>query len=436
VQTLVEHSLVRVVETKTTHRFILLETLREFALERLAEAGESDETRRRHAEYFVALAEAISAQGGEYEYWDDRTLTDYANLREVLVWCCTAGLGGVPEADLGMRLAKTLRIYWFICDLYEGLRWLRELCGPAWVHGPPHLRARLLSSLGQYMEISISPNDQSQALAMLEEGVRLSREIGDMWALAEACRHRSRVSKNREEELMWLAESLIAGRAADSPWNIAWTQDYFIVLALGRGDDEEAARLCEECLPLFQSLGSPGAVAHIVYVYSVALLQLGVFERAATLLDETLGSFHLDLSLDMLFMLYYQLGQVAYAQSDLRRASDLFVQALRFKWESAQQVQKADDAVIFQGGLGVLAVVVAALGHHVHATHLFCHARDRLWYPQPNLVQAQISASLAACRTALGEEAFDAAWASGQALTLEQAVDEALAFSTFPAATA
>jgi hypothetical protein len=85
--------------------------------------------------------------------------------------------------------------------------------------------------------------------------------------------------------------------------------------------------------------------------------------------------------------------------------------------------------------LGELAVVVAALGHHIHATHLFCHARERLYYPRPNLVQAQIGALLAACRAALGEEAFDAAWADGQALTLEQAVEEALAFTASPAAT-
>ena len=55
-----------------------------------------------------------------------------------------------------------------------------------------------------------------------------------------------------------------------------------------------------------------------------------------------------------------------------------------------------------------------------------CHARERLYYPQPNLVQAQIHTSLAACRAALGEEAFDAAWAVGQQMTLEQAVDEVL----------
>jgi tetratricopeptide (TPR) repeat protein len=408
----------------------MLETLREYALERLAEVGELDETRRRHANYFVELAEAISAQGGEYEHWDERTITDYANLRAVLAWCRTAGPGGVPEAELGMRLAKTLRVYWANCDLYEGLHWLRELCSPAWRHGPTHLRVRLLSFLGQCtLNITPSPEDRVQAMAVLDEGVRISREIGDMWALAEVCRHRSRLSKNREEELMWLSESLAAGRAADSPWNIAWTQDYLILVAIHQGNDQEAARLCEECLPLFQRLGWPGGVAEIVYSYSVALLRLGVFERAATLLDETLDSFRRDLSLYHLFMLYYQRGQVAYAQSDLRRASDLYIQALRLRREHGQKLLKTDDPVAFQGVLGQLAVVATALGQYVHATQLFCHARDRLYYPQPNLVQAQIGASLAACRTALGGEAFDAAWTEGQAMTLDEAVTAALAFT-------
>ena len=75
----------------------MLETIREYALERLAEAGEVTETRRRHAEYFLALAEAISAEGGEWEHWDERTRTEYANLREVLGWCRTAGSGGAPK---------------------------------------------------------------------------------------------------------------------------------------------------------------------------------------------------------------------------------------------------------------------------------------------------------------------------------------------------
>jgi hypothetical protein len=166
------------------------------------------------------------------------------------------------------------------------------------------------------------------------------------------------------------------------------------------------------------------------------LLRLGAFDRAATLINETLDTFRPDLDLHQLRELHHQQGRVAYAQSDLRRASDLFVQALQFSREYDQQVLQAEDSAHLQALLGELAVVATALGHYVHATHLFCHARDRLYYPQPNLVQAQIGASLAACRAALGEEAFDAAWADGQALTLEQAVDAALAFTASPVATA
>jgi tetratricopeptide (TPR) repeat protein len=338
-----------------------------------------------------------------------------------------------------MRMAKTLRLYWDGFAMREGLHWLGELCSPAWRHGPAHLRARLLSSLGRHMIKSPFPDDQSQAAAMLEEGVRLSREIGDMWALAEACRHRAQAAKKRNdledlaEAEVWLGESLAAGHAAGSPSNIAWTQIEFGLIAIVRGDNQEAARLFEACLPVFQSMGFAQGVSATVHMYSTVLLRLGAFERAAQLLDETLDSFRPDLPVFELCQLHDLRGQVAYAQSDLQRASDLFVQALWFGREYAQQFLITENLGML---LGELAVVMAALGHHVHATHLFCHARDRLYYPQPNLVQAQISASLAACRTALGDEAFDAAWAAGQALTLEQAVEEALAFTASPVATA
>jgi tetratricopeptide (TPR) repeat protein len=410
-------------------RYGMLETLREYALERLRAAGEEAEMRRRHAEYFVALAEAISAGGGEYEHSDERTRTEYANLREVLGWCRTAGSGGAPAADLGMRLAKALRLYWHNYDLREGLHWLRELCGSAWHGGPAPLRARLLSSLGQYMNISPYPDDWPQAPAVLEEGVRLSREIGDMWALAEVCRHRGEVAFGREDLTgaeVWYSESLTAALAAGSPWNIAWTQFAFGGVAEMRGEDREAARLYEECLPMFQELGYFVGVSVVVSHLSAALLRLGNLERAAQLLDDTLASDRVDWHPSNLLDLHDQRGQVAYAQSDLRRASEHFVQALRFELEAVQHVPRGDDLAMLEHLLSEIAVVVAAQGHYVHATHLFSHAPQRFYFDKPNLVQVQLNSSLAACRAALGDAAFDAAWAAGQALTLEQAVGEAL----------
>jgi tetratricopeptide (TPR) repeat protein len=387
------------------------------------------ETRRRHAEYFVALAEAISAEGGEWEHWDERTRTEYANLRDVLGWCRTGGLDGAPAAELGMRLAKALRLYWEMQDLREGLLWLRELCGPAWRHGPAHLRARLLSQLGHYMAFSLNLDDQLQAVTVLEESVCISREIGDMWMLAEACRHCGEAACNRQDLAgaeVWFAESLTAARAAGSPWNIAWTQLNFGILAITRGDDQEAAGLYEECLPIFQRLGLAAGMGRAVNIYSFVLLRLGKFDYAAKLLGDTLAFAQTSVSLRELGEFHNSLGQVAYAQSDLRRASHHFRQALQFAREHTQQFLIARDHMFTQQLLGNFAVVAAALGHHAYATHMFCHASERFYYNKPNLVQAQIGPSLAACRAALGEEAFDAAWAAGQALTLEQAVDEAL----------
>jgi predicted ATPase/transcriptional regulator with XRE-family HTH domain len=427
---LVDHSLVRQeVGPDGEPRFTMLETLREYALERLAEVEEATETRRRHAEYFVALAEAISAEGGEWEYWDERTRIEYANLRDVLGWCRTAGPGGAPAADLGMRLARALRLYWHDYDLREGLLWLRELCGPAWRHGPAHLRARLLSSLGQCLAFSIYLDDRPQAPAVLEEGLRLSREIGDMWALAEVCRHRGEVAFDREdlaEAEVCFAESLTAARTAVSPWNIAWTQFGFGRVAMMRGEDKEAARLYEECLRVFHGLGYVRGVCVVVGHYSAVLLRLGDLERAAKLLDDALGSARVDWPLWDLVDLHDCRGQVAYAQSDLSRASQHFVQALRFDLEAAQHFPLGSNLKMLQHLLSEIAVVAAAQGHHAHATRLLSHAPERFYFDKPNPVQAQISASLAACRAALGEEAFQAAWAEGRALTLEQALAEAL----------
>jgi len=158
---------------------------------------------------------------------------------------------------------------------------------------------------------------------------------------------------------VWFVESLAAGRAAGSPWNTAWTQLTFGLLAIARDDDQEAARLYEECLPVFQRMGYAVGVSHAVTIYSVVLLRLGAFDRAAKLLDETLDSFRPDLSLFELYMLHDQRGQVAYAQSDLRRASHHFVQALRFAREYGQQILLGSRGDALAGGAGVAAHAAA-----------------------------------------------------------------------------
>src|SRR5262249_33921188 len=144
-----------------------------------------------------------------------------------------------------------------------------------------------------------------------------------------------------------------------------------------------AARLFEECLPVFQRLGHAVGVSQAVGSYSVVLLRLGAFDRAATLLDETLDAFRPNLPMFELCQLHDLRGQVAYAQSDLRRASDLFAQALRFGREYDQQFLIVEDSVILQHLVGELAVVgCAGEPYPRHTPLLPCRRAPLLWPAQ------------------------------------------------------
>ncbi len=259
--------------------------------------------------------------------------------------------------------------------------------------------------------------------------MRLSREIADMWTLAEACRHLGQVVRSNQDlagAARWFAESLAAAHTANSPWNIVWTQLNIGMTAEATGEYIDAIRLYEACLPVFYRLGNAVGVGITVMRYSGALLSLGELDRAAKLLDDTLASDRFDWGSSEIMHLHHQRGQVAYAQADFGRASQHFVQALRFELEANQQFPHGDYLVMLQELLTEIAMVATAQGQHVHATRLFSQVRACVSYNMPDQVQDQFRASLAACRAALGDAAFDAAWAAGQALTLEQAVAEAL----------
>jgi len=145
---LVDSNLVRSVEAADGEtRFVILETIREYGLERLAEAGEEAAIRRRHAEHLTQVAEhALEALSGpDQAAWTRRLEEDHDNFRSVLSWVLRSG-----EAELGLRLGAALSVFWRLgSHVREGVRWLDDLLALPGAAGSTPRRARALTAAGE-----------------------------------------------------------------------------------------------------------------------------------------------------------------------------------------------------------------------------------------------------------------------------------------------
>ena len=175
---LVDKSLVTVDLTGDEARHGLLETVRQYALERSEEGGEAPAARRRHAAYFLALAERAEPElhGPDQANWLDRLAAEHDNFRAAFGW--TLGDGNAPVVAL--RLAGALRWFWFVRSLLGETRWLEAALaatdGPTADVGTIRARAKALRHLGW---IARFWNDPPRAVALGEQSLALSRAIGD-----------------------------------------------------------------------------------------------------------------------------------------------------------------------------------------------------------------------------------------------------------------
>lgn len=179
---LVDYNLVRVVDTYDDEpRFAMLETVREYALERLAESGEEHEIRRRHVEYWIGFAEEASdALAGPDQAAAARRLErDQDNFRAALGWAMQSG-----EAERGLRLAIALGEYWRLAShAREGIRWLRDLLVLPAAAERTSLRARALTVAG-----GLAPwaGESEVQMESAEEAVAVYRDLGDTRGEADA----------------------------------------------------------------------------------------------------------------------------------------------------------------------------------------------------------------------------------------------------------
>lgn len=378
---LVDKSLVVVDVHSREARYRLSETVRQYGRNRLWDSGESVGVQDRHLDWYLHLAERaeVELRGPGQEAWLDRLEIELDNLRQALEW--SRAKGGGAEAEL--RLAGALRWFWFIRGHWsEGRAWLEKALTRK-SEAPGSATARAL--LGAAM-LARFQGDLQQARALCEDGLAMSRILGDKESVA---------------------------------WFLVWLG----ALELRGGDYGRAAILFEESLIPSRELGDKWLISTVLADLGVVARIQGNLAQADSLFTESLILSREAGDTWRVAMSLHGLGKVAFRRGDYMGAAKLYTESLAL----SKQVR---DKWIADDCLEGLAAVACSQGRYRQASRLLGAAdalREMLGYHPLAAEFADHDACVVAAQTHLGESAFGAAWAEGRAMTPEQAIEVALA---------
>ncbi len=378
IATLVNGSLLQRLEAPTGEsRFGMLETVREFGLDRLAASGEEDEARRRHAAWCLALAEAAEepVHGPDQGAWLDRLEREHDNVRAALAWSLQPSHA---DPDLGPRLAAALWLFWAKrSHVSEGCTWLeRELERAGEVSDPVHAKALLAAGA-----LAGLHGDLPRAVARLEASLALWRQIGATRGIARALNllgtaafdvaDYDRARPLFEEELTLYREQ------EDRQW-IGLASSQLGVTLVHLGDQERGLALCGQGLGHQRIVGGRWGVALGLVYLADALARGGERARAASLYLECLrGS--------------SSYGDPWNAVWSLIGLADL----AREEGQAERTACLAAAAEVLQEALGVVL---------------------------PPYYRERFERATVAARRTLGEAAFAATWARGRTMTPTEVV--------------
>jgi predicted ATPase/class 3 adenylate cyclase len=376
---LIDKSLVeRAQASSEALRFGMLETIREYAAERLDAAGEAHATRDRHASRFLDLAEAAEPhlRGVDQKRWLDHLEVEHDNVRAALRRAIDAG-----HHEAALRLVGALWRFWQLHGhLDEGRRWTEEVLTLPGSAGRTAHRARALTALGG---VAYWQEDLSTTEAAYEEALAIAQDLGDRLARAEGL------------------------------YNLSFIPAY-------QGDFKRAVAIVRESQTMFEELGVPRGVADTVWLLAIVARLEGDNSTARARAEESLAM-HRQIgdrfgTTDALHVL----GRIALADGDLDTAGKSFLEALAY-----------DEEVGNRTGMGIvldnMAALASAEGQHLRAVRLG-GASEAIkeaagGHAPPPFID--LPDPREAARVVLGDAAIAAAWEEGGGMTLDQALAHA-----------
>jgi predicted ATPase/DNA-binding CsgD family transcriptional regulator len=361
-------------------RYRLLETLRHYGWERLAESNNRDAVQRRHADHFLELVEFAEPQlvgTPEQGAWLDRLERDHGNFRAALQWAIDA-----RQSETGVRLAAALYRLWYLRGyLGEGRHWSNQVL--AWAQDAPRTAtARALRGAGL---LAYAAGDYPEARAFTEQGLALAREIEDKRLISAALNNLG-------------------------------------IILIDQGDYPAAHAACEEGLALARELADEPFVAVLLNNLGLLAGYRADYAAAIPLLEESLA---IAQARGMQWSMAWStgnLGNAAFHRGDFAAARERYRQSLALG-------QEVGDKRVIAERLEELAWVACAERQPELAVRLFGAAevlRETIGAPMPPANRAQYDRSVDLARAQVGDVRLAAMWAHGRALPLEQAIAAAL----------
>lgn len=477
VSSLVEKSLLQPYESSTSEtRFWMLETIHEYAKERLEEdPHEAEMIGRNHADFFLNLAEDAKPylRGPRQIEWFDRLEVEHDNLRAALRWALET-----KNTNVSLRLVVALEEFWHRRGyVTEGLDWLSAALrllppppGPSEViHEDTELVTMQAKALAGSGVLAFWQGDYARASTFYEQSLILSAQLRDKSLDARALNGLGDVARFKSdfEEAKALFEAgLAVSKEVEDLWGVAKSLSNLGYLAFRAGDHPRARALHEESLGLYRRLGDKSEVAGALWRLALVAREEGDFPLARSLLDEALSissevgdKFRTALCINSLGELkrlqnhypaarsFYEealvkfremgnrwniavtlhnLGHILHRQNDVDGAFGYFAESLT----SCHELGDKEMVAACLAGLGGLAStqhepekaarLLAAAEAQLEAVGTFLDPADRMEYER----------NAAAARAQMDGAAWEAAWAEGRAMSMEEAISYALADAT------
>ena len=451
---LVDKSLVIVQSAGKESRYRRLETIRQYAREKLFETEEAAQIRDRHLDYFRTLAERaeIEILNSNQVTWLKRLQDEFDNIRAALEWsqenrvedglrlgsaiwrfCLRCGytnelveklyqLLEYPQETMRTLVrAKTLRALSLLTGAGQGDRIreyaLAEECLAIYKElGDPYGEAAGLYALGVVAHFR---PDFKAALALYLQSLALYRSINDKTDICDVLIVISQVSRDLTQRQMCLEEALALARERGDAITMAGALDNLGNLAMDLGNFPQARAWLEESLELQLPLGAPGYISTLEYLSRVAISE-GNLAQARAYGDEVLA---MSKKAGMMMPWQYlwalaRLGYIALREGAIAQAKEMFTQSI-------QQFQKANNLI------GVVYEVEGLASLHVNqkqpgrAAQLFAWAdamRDTLGDRRPPAEQNSVDKDLAVIHAQLDDVEFKNAYNTGRSMTEEQAI--------------